>query len=90
MEATKVKTRAEALRDAKDESNDLSDVERIILRWQLDDYGDFHKALWQAMLRADEDNLAKLEQGFPREVAALQAWRHTWIASLLRSKGYDL
>ena len=36
----------------------------------------FWGLLWDAMLRADADNLALLRKGFPEEVAAVEAWKH--------------
>jgi hypothetical protein len=89
-ESHPVLTRAEALRRTKDPASDLSALERTILRWQLHDYGDFYTALWEALVRADEDNLARIELGFPLEVSALHAWRKTWIAESLRQKGFPV
>ena len=39
-----------------------------IAQWQYGYVGDFHKALFEAICRADETNLYKLSLGFPDEV----------------------
>lgn len=46
----------------------LNDVERELIDWQYRLCGDFRKALWEAICRADDDNLEKLRLGFPNQV----------------------
>ncbi len=41
-----------------------------IYDWQYRMCGDFQTALWDAITRADEDNLDRLASGFPVEVRA--------------------
>jgi hypothetical protein len=48
--------------------------ERRLLEWQYRLSGDFYKALWEAISRADETNLMKLYAGFPDEVHAFQMY----------------
>lgn len=47
---------------------DLDPMERAVVEWQYKAIGDFKKALWEAIARADDKNLAKLWLGFPVEV----------------------
>lgn len=58
------------------ESKDWANSEKAVLEWQFRLCGDFKTALWGAIVRADEGNLARLELGFPDEVAGYKAW--TW------------
>jgi hypothetical protein len=44
------------------------------IEFQFNFAGDFYVALFQAIGRADPDNLAKLEKGFPEEVHAHVLW----------------
>lgn len=44
------------------------------LEFQFGWSGDFTQALFQAIARADSDNLAKLSEGFPQEVDAYILW----------------
>lgn len=44
------------------------------LEYQFHFCGDFYEALFQAIGRADEGNLARLEKGFPEEVHAYILW----------------
>lgn len=45
-----------------------------LLDYQYHLAGDFHKALWEAIHRADEENLRRLNLGFPGEVHGFLAW----------------
>ena len=67
--------------------NEVTPLETILLKWQYRLYGDFYTNLWEALVRADDNNIAKLALGFPDEVHALHAWRTTWIAQSLRDRG---
>jgi len=48
---------------------DLTVSEKAVYDWQMGIQGGFKKALFQAMTRADGENLYKLSLGFPEEVA---------------------
>ncbi len=48
--------------------NSLDDVERELIDWQYSLCGDFRKALWEAICRADDGNLERLRFGFPNQV----------------------
>jgi hypothetical protein len=65
----------------------VNELETIILKWKWGWYGDFYKTLFEAIGRADHDNLHKLSAGFPNEVRAFIAWRETWIANSLEERG---
>ena len=49
--------------------------EAIIYKWQFNEGGGFFKALMNAIVLADDYNLAALGEGFPHEVDAIVAWR---------------
>ena len=63
---------------------------KSLIKWQLRLCGDFKEALWVAISRADEKNLALLEQGFPKEVSAFRKWTRGGLAETLRKSGLDL
>jgi hypothetical protein len=44
------------------------------IEYQFNFAGDFYVALFQTIGRADKDNLARLEKGFPQEVHAHILW----------------
>ena len=46
----------------------LEPEEAAVVEWQYGYCGDFRKALWEAIARADEHNLSRLMAGFPIEV----------------------
>ena len=47
---------------------DLTAAEQAVVEWQYRMCGDFKAALWEAIGRADDGNLARLRLGFPHEV----------------------
>ena len=47
-------------------------------RWS----GDFMNAIFDAIARADEGNLAKLAAGFPEEVDAYKLWTRVGVQAL--------
>lgn len=47
---------------------------RSLVDWQYHRHGDFFTALWDAICRADTENLAKLELGFPKHVQAYRKY----------------
>lgn len=52
----------------------LTASEQAVVEWQYRLAGDFKTALWQAIARADEGNLARLRLGFPDDVAGFLAF----------------
>jgi hypothetical protein len=48
--------------------------EKFIIDWQYGKLGGFYSALIDAISRADEINLAKLELGFPDEVKGYKSY----------------
>ncbi len=57
------------------ESTELTKGEKdYIFDFQFHMAGSFHKALYEAIARADENNLHRLELGFPDEVQGFLAW----------------
>jgi len=50
------------------------------LEFQYQHSGDFHEALFRAIALADDQNLARLEKGFPQEVHAHMAWTQFGVA----------
>ena len=55
--------------------DDWTAGEKLILRWQFRSLGHFWTQLFEAMIRADDDNLDRLALGFPDAVEALRDWR---------------
>lgn len=56
-----------------------------LIKWQFKEHGGFMSAVWDAICRADEFNLSRLEKGFPLEVAAYKLYmgKAGWWENLL-------
>jgi len=63
---------------------ELTPGEKFIVKWQFRLLGDFGKALIEAIMRADDDNLERLVMGFPLEVEAYKHYAETlgWWADV--------
>ena len=83
-EATQVKNTSTAREAVEEEqyrlishilaSDEWTEGEKSVVKWQYRLHGDFKTALWTAIIRADESNLRCLGKGFPDEVAGYMAW----------------
>ena len=74
-------------------SDEYSDGEKDVLKWQFKFLGHFKTALFDCIKRADENNLDKLEMGFPEQVKAFRAWAFGEPYSLsqkFRATGLDV
>ena len=69
---------------------DTTPEERAVILWQYQLIGDFKQALWEAISRADGDNLLRLELGFPDEVRGFRGWAHGDMATRLRNRGLEI
>ncbi len=58
----------------------LTREERAVVDWQYGFCGGFFEALFGAIAKADEQNLASIEKGFPDEVAGYKhyAYQDGW------------
>jgi hypothetical protein len=56
------------------ESDQLNSGEKRLLKFQYRQIGDFFKYLFEAMHRADFENVLKLAEGFPAEMCAVTSW----------------
>ena len=76
------------------ESPEWTASEKAVIKWQYNEtmhlYGSFFTALWQAIVRADHENLARLERGFPEEIAGFRAWAYGDLAERFRAAGLDI
>lgn len=54
-------------------NNELNSYEQYLM-FQYHMAGDFVASLYRLISMADEDNLARLEEGFPDEVDAYRVW----------------
>ena len=64
--------------------------EKMVVKWQFGLLGDFYAALFNAIKRADEDNLTKLAQGFPAEVGGFIQWSAGDLGHRLRAAGLEI
>ena len=71
-------------------SNEWTEAEKAVVKWQFRITGDFGKALWEAICRADEDNLERLSRGFPTEVEGYTAWTRGDLGYRLRQTGLPI
>ena len=60
---------------------------KAVVKWQWRLYGDFFTALFDAIKRADDENLERLRLGFPIEVTGFIGWSRGSLATTLRDKG---
>lgn len=54
--------------------NNLNPEELAVVKWQYRLGGDFFRHLWEAIALSDKANLAKIEAGFPVEVAGYRKY----------------
>lgn len=68
--------------------------EKLVIKWQFDralgSLSGFTKALWAVIIRADDENLERLERGFPEYVRAFRQWNRGDMADRLTKKGISL
>lgn len=57
------------------ESMGFSKGEAFVIDWQYRYAGSFTETLAELMVKADEDNLSRLEKAFPEEVRAFRKYR---------------
>ena len=69
---------------------EFSETEKIVIIWQLGLLEGFHKALWEAICQANDENLIKLSFSFPEEVTGYLAWTYGNLASRLRTAGLEI
>ena len=69
--------------------DDLTESERFIVKWQYSMLGGFKSALVLAIAKADTDNRARLERGFPNEVDGYRrfAEEYGWWENVQRKAG---
>ncbi len=72
------------------QSPEWSEAEKAVIRWQFRMEGDFMKALWGAICRADEHNLERLSRGFLMEVNGYLMWTRGDLAGRLRKAGLSI
>jgi hypothetical protein len=68
-------------------SPDWTEAEKGVVKWQFRLLGGFKTALWDAITKADEDNLERLSRGFPTEVEGYEMWTRGDLAPRLRQAG---
>ena len=64
--------------------------EKSVVKWQFRLHGNFRTALWVAIIKADENNIARIKRGFPDEVEGYRAWSCGDLATRLRDAGLDI
>ena len=70
--------------------DDFTDAEKTVVIWQFGLTGDFQKALWEAIVKADDLYLLKLSFGFPEEVAGYLAWTRGDLGRRLQAAGLEI
>ena len=68
---------------------ELTPEEDWVTQWQYNLCGDFHHALFEAICLADQNNLFKLELGFPDEVRGYKKYSREsgWWKEVQRKMG---
>lgn len=67
--------------------NQFTEAEKAVVKWQFGLNGGFYRALWGAIITADDKNLVKLAFSFPEEVTGFLAWSRGDLAKRLRAAG---
>lgn len=75
---------ARAKRAAALESDEWTEGEKMILRWQYRELGGFWTHFFEALCRADDVNLDHLHRAFPSVVDAMRSWRYGDLGERLR------
>lgn len=59
--------------------------EQSLVKWQFKEHGGFWTALWEAICKADDGNLKRLESAYPLEVLAYRRYigQMGWWENLL-------
>ena len=73
-------------------SEELNDGEKECIQWQFPNVvplPGFKAVLWEAMKRADSENLFRLRLGFPEEVDALRAFRNGELGEKVKKYGVE-
>ncbi len=68
-------------------SDSWTEGEKQVLRWQWGTLGDYGKAFFGALMRADEQNLDRLSLGYPSTVEAFRSWKDGDLATRMRDAG---
>ena len=71
-------------------SDEWTEAEKFVVKWQFRLLGDFRTALIQAIMLADDRNLEQLALGFPDEVAGYRAWAYGGLGRRLREAGLGI
>ena len=68
---------------------ELTESEEFIFKWQYRALGQFKTALIEAIMLADDDNIAKLYLGFPNEIDGYISYTQIpgWWKEVLRKVG---
>ena len=80
----------ESFANDKGDMVELTEGEIFIVQWQKGMLGSFSTHLALAMNKADPENLAKLEKGFPELVQAMKDWTRGDLHERLTAKGFSL
>ena len=66
------------------DSDDWTEGEKFVLKWQWRQNGSFYTSLIETMCRADDENLGRLAMGFPSLALAIADWKTGDLAKRLR------
>ena len=71
-------------------SDEWTEAEKSVIKWQFRLLGDFRTALFEAITLADDKNLVRLAMGFPYEVSGFMAWNRGGLGKRLRDAGLEI
>lgn len=67
------------------DSDDWTEGEKFVLKWQWRMNGGFYTSLIETMCRADDENLGRLAMSFPSLALAIADWKNGDLAQRLRA-----
>lgn len=71
-------------------SDMFDEGEKWVVKWQFRLLGDFETALAQAIIKADDKNLARLALGFPTQIDGFRRWAYGTLGDKLRAAGLNI
>lgn len=69
------------------QSDVFTDGEKEYVKFQSGMLDGFYVHLWEAIAHADDESLARLEKGFPEEVAVFRTFKKGGLRQPLKAEG---
>lgn len=71
-------------------SDHYTSGEKECVKFHLGMLDGFSENLWEAIVQANDENLARVAKGFPEEIAAFHSWKRGDLCRRLRDDGLNI